>query len=285
MTDPRPNLDSNRQPSIRQWLRALPCLAALLLCVFALGISLSAQESAAAQPVADAGQWHRLNAVVAVVNQQVLLASDVDEEMRLVHLLPGGGTEDNSAAGALERLITRLLIEQQIRIEDPSQLNPDPQEVQKSLVELRQDLPGCKITDCMTDAGWRSFLAGLNLTPDQVAAYWKDRYAVLGFIGQRFRSGISVRPEEIASYYNKTLVPLYRNRAEAPTLPSVSARIEEILLQQRVNAMLDDWVQSLREQGKIEIVDASLRDAVEQMDARSKAETQTTPQKRGDAAP
>ena len=285
MIDPRPNIRSNRRPWIKQRLQALPCLAALLFCAIAMEPSLSAQQSAAAHPSADAGQWHRLNAVVAVVNQQVLLASDVDEEMRLVHLLPGSSTEDNSAAGALERLITRLLIEQQIRIEDPSQLNPDPQEVQKSLVGLRQDLPGCKITDCMTDAGWKSFLAGLDLTPDQVAAYWKDRYAVLGFIGQRFRSGISVRPEEIADYYNKTLVPLYRNQAEAPTLPSVSARIEEILLQQRVNAMMDDWVQSLRDQGKIEIVDASLRDAVEQIDARSKAETQTPPQKRGDTAP
>ena len=213
----------------------------------------------------DDAQARQLNEVVAVVNQQVLLASDVDREMRLAHLLPGNDADDNSAAGALSRLITRLLIEQQIRIEDPDQLHPDPAAVEKSLVELRQDLPACRLTDCMTDSGWRSFLVSLNLTPDEVEAYWKDRYAVLGFISQRFRSGIRISQEEIADYYRKTLLPQYRHPQDAPPLKSVSARMEEILLQQRVNALLDDWVQSLRGEGRIEIVDTSLRAAIERV--------------------
>jgi hypothetical protein len=219
---------------------------------------------------------HPLNEVVAVVNQQVVLASDVDEEMRLVHLLPGGDSQENTAPEALERLITRLLIEQQIRIEDPSQLDPDAKAVNESLIGLRQDLPGCKLTDCMTDAGWTAFLAGLDLTPDQVAAYWKDRYAVLGFIEQRFRSGIRISPEEINSYYQKTLLPLYRSPAEAPSLKTVSSRIQEVLLQQRVNRMLDDWVKSLREQGQVEIVDPTLRAGVKQAEATSTGKTKAT---------
>ncbi len=230
----------------------------------------------------------QLNEVVAVVNQDVLLASDVDREMRLEHLLPGGGEDDNSAAGALSRLITRLLIEQQIRIEDPDQLNPDPAEVQKSLIGLRQDLPACKLTDCMTDEGWNNFLASLDLTPEEVETYWKDRYAVLGFIGQRFRNGIRISQEEIADYYRKTLLPQYRHPQDAPQLKSVSARIEEILLQQRVNALLDDWVRSLREEGRIEIVDSTLRAAVERSNQKAQpADTgeKNNLQRNGESAP
>lgn len=258
----------------------IACAAVWLVC----GTAMTAQ-SAPTNSGADASA-HQLNQVVAVVNQQVLLASDVDREMRLAHLLPGNEEQENSAADALSRLITRLLIEQQIRIEDPDQLNPDPAAVQKSLIELRQDLPACKITDCMTDSGWANFLTNLNLTPDEVETYWKDRYAVLGFIGQRFRSGIRISPEEIANYYQKTLLPQYRHPQEAPSLKAISARIEEILLQQRVNVMLDDWVQSLREEGKIEIVDPTLRAAVEHINQATQAEhTASSPQHNGESTP
>lgn len=253
-------------------LRALGACAPLLLASLAL---FAQPMPIAPQPPANV-PTHRLNAVVAVVNQQVVLASDVDEEMRLVHLLPGGNQQDNSASAALERLITRLLIEQQIRIEDPSQLNPDAKDVEASLIGLRQDLPACKLTDCMTEEGWTTFLAGLDLTPAQVAAYWKDRYAVLGFIEQRFRSGIRISPEEIADYYQKTLLPQYHSATEAPPLKAVSARIQEVLLQQRVNSLLDDWVQSLREPGQVEIIDPTLRAGVEQAEAAESGKAKTT---------
>ena len=269
---------------VRYEVRLVCCALAWLLPTAAL----MAQTAplTAAKPVG--AQAPPLNEVVAVVKQQVLLASDVDREMRLAHLLPGSGEDENSASGALSRLITRLLIEQQIRIEDPDQLNPDPAEVQKSLIGLRQDLPACKLTDCMTDSGWKNFLASLSLTPDQVAAYWKDRYAVLGFIEQRFRSGIRISQQEIADYYRKTLLPQYRHPQDAPPLKSVSSRIEEILLQQRVNALLDEWVQSLRDQGRIEIVDATLRAAEEQADQAAQARDASEKQKQqgnGESAP
>lgn len=252
--------------------------AKLLLCVLPLlaATAMVGQQAPIASQPADNAAMHRLNAVVAVVNQQVVLNSDVDEEMRLVHLLPGGNRQDNSASAALERLITRLLIEQQIRIEDPAQLNPDPKDVEVSLIGLRQDLPGCKLTDCMASAGWAAFLAGLDLTPEEVAAYWKDRYAVLSFIEQRFRSGIRISPDEIANYYQKTLLPQYHNPADAPPLKTVSDRIQEVLLQQRVNGLLDEWVTSLRDQGQVEIFDPSLRAGVVQAEAAASDEAKST---------
>jgi len=41
----------------------------------------------------------------------------------------------------------------------------------------------------------------------------------------------------------------------------VSSRIEEILLQQRVNQLFDDWLATLRKQGQIEVLDPSLETA------------------------
>jgi hypothetical protein len=44
-------------------------------------------------------------------------------------------------------------------------------------------------------------------------------------------------------------------------LQQVSSRIEEILLQQRVNVLFDNWLSNLRKQGQIEVLDPKLETA------------------------
>jgi peptidyl-prolyl cis-trans isomerase SurA len=200
-----------------------------------------------------------LDSVLAVVNNQVVLTSDLELDMRIFHLLPIGRPGDNTPAKALERLTTRALIEQQIVQEDPHGLEVDPKELQDSLTELKQNLPGCKRADCSTDAGWRAYLLTLGLTPARVSEYWQNRMAVLRFIELRFRSGIRVLPEEIQTYYNDVLVPKYPSPQDAPKLDRITQRIQEILLQQKVNVLLNDWLKSLQDQGQVEILDPLLR--------------------------
>jgi hypothetical protein len=130
-----------------------------------------------------------------------------------------------------------------------------------SLMELRQSLPDCKHRDCVSETGWREYLATLGLTPARVAEYWTRRMAVLRFIELRFRSGNRVTPEEIAKYYRDSLVPKYAKPEDAPPLDKVSQRIQEILLQQKVNALLNDWLKSLQDQGQVEILDPALKAA------------------------
>ena len=48
-------------------------------------------------------------------------------------------------------------------------------------------------------------------------------------------------------------------RGEAiPPLEQVSGRIEEILLQQQVNVLFDQWLTNLRKQGDVEVLDPAL---------------------------
>ena len=203
-----------------------------------------------------------LDRVVAVVNNQVILESDLELETRIFHLLPIGDAADYTAPKALERLITRALIEQQIVLEDPHGMEVDAQQVEESLKELRQSLPACKRRDCESANGWQTYLLTLGLTPDRVQSYWSDRMAILRFIEQRFRSGIRISPEEIEKYYRNDLLPRYAKPSDAPALQKLSPRIQEILLQQQVNALMNDWLKSLQSQGQVEVLDASLRGSV-----------------------
>jgi hypothetical protein len=179
-------------------------------------------------------------------------------------LLPVGGRgEDFTPVKALERLTTRALIEQQIVQEDPHGLDVDPKEVADNLAELRQSLPACKRRDCISASGWSAYLATLGLTSDRINEYWARRMAVLRFIERRFRSGIRIAPEEIKKYYDESLLPQYSTPKDAPPLEKVSARIQEVLLQQQVNALLNDWLKSLQDQGQVEILDLALAAANE----------------------
>jgi len=238
----------------------------VLLLALNAGQAALAQKYPAGSPVAvdDSGSAQPLDRVIAVVNTQVILASDLDLEIRVFRLLPVGGRgEDFTPVKALERLTTRALIEQQIVQEDPHGLDVDPKEVADNLAELRQSLPACKRRDCISASGWSAYLATLGLTSDRINEYWARRMAVLRFIERRFRSGIRIAPEEIKKYYDESLLPQYSTPKDAPPLEKVSARIEEVLLQQQVNALLNDWLKSLQDQGQVEILDPALAAANE----------------------
>jgi hypothetical protein len=200
-----------------------------------------------------------LDRVVAVVNNQAILASDVDEEIRLAILDPGeAGLGVLTPQRALEQLIGRALIQQQIREEDAQAAVPTQEEIDARLTEIRRELPACVRESCASEAGWKAFLIRHDLTPERVAAYMRYRVEILRFIELRFRQGIRISQQDIQAYYDKVLLPEYSPGEAIPTLDKVATRIEEILLQRQVNALFDDWLTNLRKQGDIEVIDPAL---------------------------
>jgi len=206
-----------------------------------------------------------LDRVVAVVNRRVILSSDLDDEMQLSVLEPHrNGDEKPTRQHALEQLISRTLIEQQIRQEDEQAAEPPADEVAARLHEIRTELPACVRADCASDEGWKTFLAEHGLTPQRVENYMRHRLEILRFIEQRFRQGIQISQQQIATYYTDTLLPQYAPGEKTPTLEQVAPRIQEILLEQQVNALFDDWLANLRKQGDVEILDPTLEAAAGQ---------------------
>ena len=229
-----------------------PGVALALLCLLAGAVCVAGRAQSP-----DGGAV--LDRVVAVVNNRAILSSDVDEEIRLSVLDPGrGGLGVLTPSQALEQLISRSLIQQQIRQEDEQSVAPTQGELDERLSEIRREVPACVRQNCASDAGWKVFLATHGLTPERVASYLRYRVEILRFIAQRFRQGIRISAQEIETYYRVTLLPQYAPGEATPTLETVSPRIEEILLQQRVNVLFDDWLSNLRKQGEIEVLDPAL---------------------------
>jgi hypothetical protein len=226
-------------------------------------LALTGAALALAQYPAQASQQPRnavvLDRVVAVVNNQAILASDVDEEVRLAVLDPErAGLGILTPQRALEQLISRALIQQQIRQEDAQAARPSQDEIDARLKEIRNEVPACVHFNCASEEGWKAFLAARGLTQERVETYLRRRIQILRFIEERFRQGILIAPEEIQTYYRETLLPQYAAGEAIPTLDEVAPRIEEILLQRQVNTLFDDWLRNLRRQGDVEVLDPAL---------------------------
>ncbi|MDE1177620.1 MAG: SurA N-terminal domain-containing protein [Edaphobacter sp.] len=196
-----------------------------------------------------------LDSVVAIVNGDVILESDVDEERRFETIQPyRGSATEFSRDLAIQRLINRTLITQQAAVE-PGTTTITDADVKKQIQTLRQDIPQCEQYHCETDEGWQKFLAAHGFTVSAFEQRWRSRMELLKLIEVRFRDGIGIDHEEIKEYYEKTMLPEYqRQHVKPPKLDDISARIEEVLLQQRVSTLLRDWLKSLRVQGNVWIM-------------------------------
>jgi peptidyl-prolyl cis-trans isomerase SurA len=248
-----------RQTPIRVKVqRSLARISVLAGCVFLVAAVRGRAQSNPNQ-TQPANSAVVLDHAVAVVNDHVILASDLDDEIRLSVLDPNrGGQGVLTPQRALEQLVSRSLIEQQIRQEDAQAVEPSQADVDARLDELRKQLPACVRQNCATDSGWKTFLETHDLTPERVEAYLRYRLEILRFIELRFRQGIQISQQQIDSYYHDVLLPQYAPGDAIPPLNQVAQRIQEILLQQQVNALFGKWLDDLRQQGDVEVLDPAL---------------------------
>lgn len=197
-----------------------------------------------------------LDGIVAVVNNDLILESDVDAEQRFAAFEPLRPEGPETRQQIINHLIDRDLILQQMAVQPPPPISDQALDAQ--IAELRKTIPQCAQYHCETDAGWQKFCEAQGFTPQEVRERWRRRMEILAFIEQRFRFGIQITPQEIDTYYNTKLLPAYQKRhATPPPESSIQDRIQEVLLQQQVTALLDDWIKALRAEGGVRILDQS----------------------------
>jgi hypothetical protein len=232
-------------------------MPAVVLALAMLWVPAGAQQASpgpapAASPL---GEEVTLDRVVAIVNGDLILESDVDSEQRFAAFQPFSEVDPTSREKIIDRLIDRTLILQQMA------LQPEPPitdaEADAELNTLRKTIPGCAASHCETEAGWEKFIADHGFTMPELRDRWRLRMEVLRFIEERFRAGVfdTITQAQIDDYYKTTMVPVYqKEKVTPPPESSVADRIREILLQQQVNKVLDDWLTALRAEGSVRIL-------------------------------
>jgi peptidyl-prolyl cis-trans isomerase SurA len=196
--------------------------------------------------------------IVAVVNREPVLQSDVEDTARFEALLDGRAPAPFTAEqrkAVLQRVIDQRLVEQQLR--NSAFPRATPEEVVARIAAIRQQLPAGK-----SDAEWQAALATAGLTEEDFAAHVRAQLDELSFIDVRLRPAVRFTEQEVQSYYREQYLPELRRRgaAEKP-LTEVRPKIEQLVMEQRLNTVIGNWIDGLRSQASIEIHDKPGADA------------------------
>jgi SurA N-terminal domain len=194
-----------------------------------------------------------LDRVVAIVNNTPIFQSDWELALRSEALLDGRKPESLNEAeqrAAFERLVDQELLHEQMR--GFMMTTVTDEEVNARLMEVRQQIDGAK-----SDEGWQQILAKSDLNEDELKARIRTQLEVLRFLESRFRPTVRVDYRTIQKYYREQFLPeLHKQGAKDIPLADVTAKIREILTQQRMDEQVTAWLQTLREQADIRIPSA-----------------------------
>lgn len=188
-------------------------------------------------------QEEPVDRVLAVVDQETILASDVEQVVAL-GLIERGPEESEEA---FRRRALRELIEQKLRFHEIDRYGFTElpvQRVEEELAEIRQRFDG--------DEAWQARLAELGLEEDGVRALVARQLLVYTYIEERLGPRVFVGLADIREYYDTVLVPeMNRRDASVPPLEDVREQIREVLRQQRLNEELARWTDELRRDADI----------------------------------
>jgi SurA N-terminal domain len=189
--------------------------------------------------------------VVATVNNQPILQSDWDEEVRYEAFVNRRALSSLTAAdrkAALDRLIDQELLRQQIKEDEQEGVLKIPApNVEKNLQAIRQQYPGAEKA-----AVWRADLQRYGLREQDLVRHIAVQARLERLIDVRLRPTIHISHSSIESYYQQQLLPeLRKSGVKDVPLVEVSPKIEELLTQRRMNELLASWLHDLRSQSDI----------------------------------
>jgi peptidyl-prolyl cis-trans isomerase SurA len=192
-------------------------------------------------PVPARGQT--LDRVVASVGNTAITSSDVENEYRLELFLDGKSVEGADPDVATlnqvrDRMIDRVLLREEAQASE-IKVAADDKAADQRLDEVRKKFPNL--------TAYQDGLKALQMTEADLRQDLAEQEAILQLVDQRLRPEATVEPSEIEAYYRNTLAPeLARQGQQPPPLTEVTDRIREILVQQKISGLLEDWLKRLR---------------------------------------
>jgi hypothetical protein len=189
-----------------------------------------------------------IDRIVAIVNGRIILQSDWNDALRYEGLLSARAlsdfTEDDRRA-VLDRLIDQELLGEQMKsalIKHASE-----EEAAAQVAQVRQLYP-----DAATDDGWKAVLAKFGVTEKAFAAHVQQEIDLMRLVDAHLRPTVQIDSKSIEAYYRDKFVPqLKQSGAGEVPLEEVSAKIREMLTEEKVSELMVSWLHSLRSESKL----------------------------------
>jgi hypothetical protein len=180
--------------------------------------------------------------VAVTVANSVITLSEVELQAKVTALIEGVPPKLDPSAlrQAADRRVEQVLLRREMVIGGYDPAGPDAaQAVLDSL--KRERFRG-------DAAAYREALRDYGVSEEDLLDQLQWQVTLLRFIEARFRPGVQIPSEDVAAYYRETFLPQWKGPGEPPALDDMSERIELLLASERVNQLVDRWLNSTRAQ-------------------------------------
>jgi len=208
------------------------------------GCALLALSPLAAAPAAKPAAAPNLkDRIVAVVDEDPILASDIERDVGL-GLVPRNPGESDTA---YRRRILGQLIEQRLRFHEIDRfglVQVPVDQVEKNLAEIRSRFPDA--------AAYQRRLRELGLSENGLKQLVTRQLMVLAYVDERLGARVFVSLDDIKAYYRDVMTPqLAKAHQPVPPLDDVREQIRGVLREERLNEEIDRWTEDLRNKASI----------------------------------
>ena len=190
---------------------------------------------------------------IAVVSSHLVTWSDLDEQMRFEALeneRPLKELTDADRGAAFDHLVQDWILRDQMQGTAPA----TDAEVDARIAAIRA---GWHMEAHMEndEAKWAATLGSYGLSPQELRRLAANQLEILSFLEFRVRPLVSVSRQEVDDYYTKTLAPQVRAQGQTPEPEEqVSAKIRQLLEEQKMNQEMEKWIETLRAQSRVQVL-------------------------------
>ncbi len=191
-----------------------------------------------------------MESVVASVEDKAITDRDVINEFHFERFLEGqsptGAPDHKEKQAVLNRLITQILLTDQMQ-RPTGNSESRTKDARETLKSVREKFPSQQAYD--------KALQSLVMTEQQVLKRLELYEHTLQMINNRLRPAAVPDPNEVENYYKKTFVPEYKKEHSGPPPPldKIRDQIREILVQKKMNDLLDNWLDRLKSAHRVTI--------------------------------
>lgn len=228
-------------------MRTVPLFRTFLAvaCLTVASIEAQAPKPPAQQPATSQSQPVLKDRIIAVVDEDPILASDLERVIALNLIPPREGEAD----AAFRRRVLGQMIEQRLRLHEIDRFGLEQvpvEDIERRVSEVRATFAD--------EAAFQKTLRQLGLTMAALRQLLTRQLVVLTYVDERLGPRVFIDAEDIRAYYDRTLVPEMQRRGQAvPALEDVREEIRTVLREQRLNDEIRRWTAELREEADIAV--------------------------------
>ncbi len=191
-----------------------------------------------------------IDQILISIGNNGITQSEVEQEARFARFLDGqpqtGTLSAEQIGAARDRLVEQALLEIEAEAEGADAAGLHEAAV-RLVEEVRKLYPD--------EAAFRVALAATGYSEDQMFQRLTRNVRIVRLIDRRLRPNAWVERPELEAYYEKTFVPEHQKREQTPPpkLEEVESLIREILTQQEVDQLLDQWLTEIQATRRVKI--------------------------------